>query len=349
MSRQSREETLAADREWVFEAVPRVSRTFALSIDLLEEPLASWVATGYLLCRTADTIEDDVAIDPRRRAELLESFDAALDPDADESVDDFLAAIEETRPDADGDDWDVVYQVDRTLRVLRSFDPAVGESMLDVASEMATGMADVLRRHADDGGLRLSTVEELEEYCWYVAGTVGVMITELRNYHGPDIEATPDLEDARSFALLLQLVNIAKDVRADWEEENNVYLPGEWLAEEGLDHEDVADPESSTAVAHVVERVVDHAAGHADGARRYLTTLPEDESGLLEAFGLPYVLALGTIRELRGRTVDAVREADAVKLQRREVAALFDRMGQGVTQSDVSDIAATVRNEPYEP
>ncbi len=41
-------------------------------------------------------------------------------------------------------------------------------------------------------------------------------------------------ENARSFALLLQLVNIAKDAATDMAEENNVYLPLELLHEQGL-------------------------------------------------------------------------------------------------------------------
>lgn len=346
MSRQSCEETLAADREWVFEAVPRVSRTFALSIDLLEEPMASWVATGYLLCRTADTVEDDPGLDPRERAALLETFDATLDPDRDADVDQFLAEVAAVRPDADGPDWAVLRRTDRTLRVLRSFDPSVQAAMRGVTREMATGMADVLARHADSGGLRLSTVDELEEYCWYVAGTVGELFTKLLDCHAEGDGPDPDPADARSFALLLQLVNVAKDVRADWEEENNVYLPGEWLAAEGITHEDVADPSETAAVARVVRRVVDHAAAHADGARRYLRTIPA-EAGLLEAAALPYLLAMGTIRELRGRTVDAVEQSEAVKLERSEVVALYQRMGEGVTQTDVSEITGRIEREPY--
>ena len=348
MSRQSCEETLAADREWVFEAVPRVSRTFALSIDLLEEPMASWVATGYLLCRTADTVEDDPAIAPRERAALLETFDATLDRSRETDVETFLDDVTDVRPDPEGADWEVLLRTDRTLRVLRSFDGPVQDAMRGVTREMAAGMADVLDRHADSGGLRLSSVEELEEYCWYVAGTVGELFTGLLGCHADGEGVEPDPEDARSFALLLQLVNVAKDVRADWEEENNVYLPGEWLAAEGLDHADVADPAETAAVARVVERVVDHAASHADGARRYLRTIPA-EKGLLAAATLPYLLALGTIRELRTRTVDAVEQRDAVKLERDEVAALYRRMQAGVTQADINDVAATVQRRPYEP
>ncbi|WP_153552080.1 squalene/phytoene synthase family protein [Halomicrobium sp. LC1Hm] len=340
--------TLADDRTWAFEAVQSVSRTFALSVELLDEPMTEWVCTGYLLCRTADTIEDEPTIPMQRRAELLETFDAMLAEDDETTVEDFLAAVEPETPADGGDDWAVLGQTDRIVRLWRSFPDPVQDGMRSITREMATGMADILRRHEDSGGLRLETLDELEEYCWYVAGTVGQLFMNLQAAGADPDDPTPDPEDARAFALLLQLVNIAKDVRADWDEENNVYLPGEWLAEEELDHEAVAEPEHSTAVAGVVGRVVDQAADYAHGAQRYLSTVPEgDNGGLLEATALPYLLALGTIRELRERTVDAVEQPDAVKLEREEVEALFAEAEDGFTRDQVRDLAATVRAGPY--
>ncbi|WP_226011455.1 phytoene/squalene synthase family protein [Halomicrobium salinisoli] len=338
--------TRDADRQWAFETVPAVSRTFTLTIDLLAEPMATWTCVGYLLCRAADTVEDEPSIPPRERAELLETFDAAMDPDDPTTVAEFADAAEAARPADAGADWETVDEVERTMRLYRSFDEPVRETMRSVVREMATGMADVLRRHADHGGLRLKTVDELEEYCWYVAGTVGELFTGLRAHRESEADR-PDPEDARAFAMLLQQVNVAKDVRADWAEENNVYLPGEWLADEGLDHEDVADPEAAPGVANVVERVVDRATGYADGARRYLRSIPRDDAGALPAMGLPYLLALGTIRELRNRTLDAVEQPDAVKLSRAEVEALFTEVSDGVTQGEVDHLAAAVRSGPY--
>jgi farnesyl-diphosphate farnesyltransferase len=207
-------------------------------------------------------------------------------------------------------------------------------------------MADFLRRYDDEGGLRLHTLEELEDYCWYVAGTVGELFTNLLDCYGA-AGPTPDPEDARSFALLLQLVNIAKDVRADYETENNVYLPAEWLAEEGLDHAAVGDPDRAPGVARVVRRLTDHAAAYAPGARRYLDCLPEGQAMLLEAMGMPYLLALGTVRELRGRSREAVDRARTVKLRREEVEALLAEAESGLTQAELSRLAERVRAGPY--
>ncbi len=340
------ERGLRADRRFAFEAVESVSRTFALSIDLLEEPVASWVCTGYLLCRGADTIEDESTIPLSARADLLETYDALLDPGSDVDVERFSAALADHHPPDPGDDWAALAETGRTLRVFRSFDDAVQSAMRGLVREMATGMARFLRRHAGSGGLRIRTVDELEEYCWYVAGTVGELFTELLPLVGAGSHQDVE-DDALAFALLLQLVNIAKDVRVDYETEGNVYLPGEWLAEEGLDHEDVDDPTATEPLARVVERVVDHAESYADGAWRYLERLPADEANLLEAAGLPYLLALGTFRELQDRSEAVVARERTVKLDRAEVEALYGRMRRGVTHEELSGLAATVRERPY--
>jgi farnesyl-diphosphate farnesyltransferase len=337
---------VARDRAWTFDAVESVSRTFALSIDLLEEPVADWVCTGYLLCRIADTVEDDPTIPPGVRADILETYDAVLDPGTETGVPAFLEAVEPVRPADGGADWEVVDETDRVFRVFESFPAEVDGAMRPVVREMAGGMADFLRRYDDEGGLRLHTLEELEDYCWYVAGTVGELFTNLLGCYGA-AGPTPDPEDARSFALLLQLVNIAKDVRADYETENNVYLPAEWLAEEGLDHAAVGDPDRAPGVARVVRRLTDHAAAYAPGARRYLDCLPEGQAMLLEAMGMPYLLALGTVRELRGRSREAVDRARTVKLRREEVEALLAEAESGLTQAELSRLAERVRAGPY--
>ncbi|KAB7515285.1 squalene/phytoene synthase [Halosegnis rubeus] len=333
-----------ADRAWTFEAVHSVSRTFTLTIELLEEPVDAWVCTGYLLCRIADTIEDDPSISPRERARLLELYDDVLDPDHPATVETFLTEVEPHRPEDPNADWQVVGDTERVFRVFASLDPDVQAAMRSVVREMATGMADFLRDHADEGGLRLRTVDELEEYCWYVAGTVGKLLSNLFRVYGAE---ETDPEDARQFALLLQLVNIAKDVRDDYETENNVYLPGELLEAEGIDHEAVADPSATDSVARVVARITDRATNYADGARRYLRTLPEDEIGILAGMGMPYLLAIATIRELNERAHEAVTTIDAVKMSREEVELLYAEMASDVTHEKIDRLAETVRERPY--
>ncbi len=58
--------------------LPHVSRTFALTIPQLPEPVADIVANAYLLCRIADTIEDDPGLSAAAKARSSDQFLAAL-------------------------------------------------------------------------------------------------------------------------------------------------------------------------------------------------------------------------------------------------------------------------------
>src|SRR4029079_4775149 len=48
--------------------LPGVSRTLALTIPVLPERLAQVMTNAYLLCRLADTIEDDVGLDATQKS-----------------------------------------------------------------------------------------------------------------------------------------------------------------------------------------------------------------------------------------------------------------------------------------
>ena len=53
---------------------PQVSRTFAVNVVRLPQPLQFHVLIAYLLCRIADTIEDNPELPVQRKKELLHDF-----------------------------------------------------------------------------------------------------------------------------------------------------------------------------------------------------------------------------------------------------------------------------------
>ena len=69
-----------ADRDFCVGTLPRVSRTFALSILSLPEGLSDSLCAAYLLCRIVDSIEDANPIAPDTRASLFDAFDALVRP-----------------------------------------------------------------------------------------------------------------------------------------------------------------------------------------------------------------------------------------------------------------------------
>jgi len=337
------------DLEWCFEAVQGVSRTFAITIDVLEEPMASYICVGYLLCRVADTVEDAGHIPPEEQADLLELYDRALDPEDPTTVGEFREAVDPHVPEGGDEDWAVVERSPRVVATFESLGEDAQSAIYPPVSELVTGMAEFVERHADHGGLRIRTIDELEEYCWYAAGTVGELITNLLAQDVDDRRAEILRANARGFALLLQLVNVAKDVSDDFREENNVYLPASWLRENDVSPSNVTDPENETAVAGVIQRVTRHARGYMDDAQRYLEVLPESQGNTLEAWAIPYLLAVGTSRELLERPEDVVREG-GVKVSRGEVMALIQALTSGdVERERLGELRSEIAEEPYTP
>ena len=337
-----------ADVAWCHETVQGVSRTFALTIDVLDEPMSTHICLGYLLCRVADTIEDAGHIPPEPQAALLRQYDAALDPDSETDIEAFRTAVDQWLPPADerSADWTVVAEAPRVIATFEELPADVREAIVPPVRELVDGMAMFVDRHATEGGLRIDSRDELEEYCYYAAGTVGNLITNLLTRGDLAADKRQQLYDtAVEFGLLLQLVNISKDVYDDYTEENNVYLPAEWLADEGIDQEAVVDPENREEAAEVVSRTASHAQSFLSDAEGYLQAMPLRHGNTLAAWGVPFLLAVGTLRELTARPEDALTER-GVKISRQEVFAVMSAMRSGGKES-LSELRKTIARQPY--
>ncbi|WP_458204676.1 phytoene/squalene synthase family protein [Haladaptatus sp. NG-SE-30] len=340
------DEPSQADIDWCHQAVQGVSRTFAITIDLLDQPMADAICVGYLLCRVADTIEDAGHIPPDEQAALLRLYDGALDPNDPTTAVEFRAAVDEWLPEDGGDDWAVVANAPRVIGTFTAFPESVQQAVLPPVRELVDGMAMFVERYADTGGLRIRTLPELEEYCYYVAGTVGELITNLVCRDADSKRAKRMRETSESFALLLQLVNVSKDVYVDYHDENNVYLPETWLEDEDVPQDDLCAPQHHDDVAAVVARTADHAHGFVDDAQTYLETMPRAEGNRLVAWTIPYLLAVGTLREVRKRPEDALRRA-GIKVPREEVHALLTTLSGGVERETLGDLRRTIAKRPF--
>lgn len=333
----------SADLAWCHEAVQGVSRTFALTIASLDDPMADEICVGYLLCRVADTIEDAGHVPATERRDLLRTYSRALDPDDRTTVQAFRSTVEPWAPTEPDADWEVVLAAPRVVRTFQGLAIESRTAIRPAVRELTDGMATFVDRYAETGGLRLRTFAELEEYCWYVAGTIGSFVTELLADDIDHAQRATFREQATDFARLLQLVNVAKDVTTDYREEDNVYLPAELLAEWDVEPADIDAPDPGSAFAPVIERVVERADGYLDGAQAWLETMPETRGNTLAAWAIPFLLAVGTIRELETRPEDVFDER-GVKVSRAEVEALRTRFAEGDPQID--DLRRQMRRVP---
>jgi farnesyl-diphosphate farnesyltransferase len=221
-------------------ALDKVSRTFALNIRVLPEPLRTQVLYAYLYCRMADTIEDDAALPVAEKERLLEAFSAVFDPswtpaEAGPRFEAFPALLPPgwRAPSVAEDDWErlLLAHAPEVLRAFPAFPAPARAALSRCVREMCAGMADFARRTESreaEGRALIETVEELDAYCYYVAGTVGVMLCELFVAHAriPHDTAARMRALCVSFGLGLQLTNILKDVGDDRERGVSWLPPG---------------------------------------------------------------------------------------------------------------------------
>ena len=195
----------------------KTSRTFALSIPALAEPLRREVTLAYLLFRIADTFEDAHAWPPEHRAAALAEFARRLedgDLEASESaVRRWLAA----RPTDHPGYLELLSATPAVLAACQSLHPAHRSTIEAHCRRTCQGMIRFVAAADPGGRIALHDVAELRAYCYIVAGIVGELLTELFLVHEARLaECAPLLrERAASFGEALQLVNVLKDSAAD--------------------------------------------------------------------------------------------------------------------------------------
>jgi farnesyl-diphosphate farnesyltransferase len=284
------------------------SRTFALAIPLLPEPTRREVTISYLLFRIADTFEDASAWPRALRIAALERFIQLLEaPDREE-----IAAVAAL--------WAEEVPVDQPgYRELLAAVPFVFDSFLALAPEAvalirehtvrtAHGMAGFVARTGDDGELRLRDVEDLQAYCYTVAGIVGELLTELFILGRPAVAAVAAAlrERARAFGEGLQLVNILKDSASD-ATQGRRYLP------EGADR---------AAVLELARRDLQQGA-------EYALTLQTAgaERGLVAFNALPVRLAHATL-------VRVEQAGPGSKITRSQVYAIVQSLNRALDRGE---------------
>lgn len=299
--------------------LPDVSRTFAISIRFLPGTLGRAVLTAYLLCRIADTVEDDNSTSPERRGDLLDAFLRALDDrDAAEA---FPALAKDLKGDAAH--LALVARTDLVLVLFRTLPPRTRERVAHWVREMGLGMAKFVRQYPK--GIRIQTLVEYREYCYYVAGTVGCMLTELWHEHAPavgKVEFDRLWAKCQAFGEALQTVNILKDIAWDAQHENAIYIPADDLAAHGSGHDTLLSPEHLEHNHKAVLRFIDLARTDLDQALEYILLIPRRAFRIRAFCVLPLLFAYATLRDLSGSRAMLIKGGQ-VKISRREVKALM--------------------------
>jgi farnesyl-diphosphate farnesyltransferase len=279
---------------------PTISRTFAINVGKLPSRLSFQVLVSYLLCRIADTIEDDFGLPPKTKAELLHRFTLLL---TDAEWHNHVVAFEATCQGMDNTRSDVLLlqHTHYVLDCFFAFPPPVQQHIVHWVSELSQGMAQYALRKNE--GIQdvtfLTSLDDLEKYCYYVAGTVGHLLTGLFRHFYPCIDEAcyQALTDkASSFGIGLQLTNIIKDSVIDYER-GWCYLPRELLDKWQLSGKSLLDPRERCAAQEFMYEIIVRARQHLDDAMTYSLLLPKQAWKARIFCFLPLFMAIKTLSQ----------------------------------------------------
>lgn len=197
------------------------SRTFYIPITFLDKELKHTVASAYLVMRAIDEIEDHEEVEnDTKHAILMQVSDLLKQPFDEEQYLQLLAPVKDKMPEV-------------TLRLgdwLRACPENTVHIVMNSAHEMAYGMAKWVK--AD---WNIQTKEDLDDYTYYVAGLVGVMLSDIWE-QSAGVKTDRDL--AIGYGRGLQAVNILRNEQEDYDERGVSFLPDDWTRQDLFDYAD---------------------------------------------------------------------------------------------------------------
>ena len=305
-----------ADLQYQAAILPYVSRTFALTIPALPGQLETVVTNAYLLCRIADTIEDDPDLDYGEKKESLERFLATVrgEEDAGNFSASAAARLSPTTPSAE---LELMQNSHRIVGVTHSFTTAERQILERCVSVMCFDMSE-FQRNASLAGLR--DVAELDAYCFTVAGCVGQMLVDLFIIQCEELEEQrQELQSlAVSFGQGLQMTNILKDIWTD-HERGACWLPRSVFGDDNFSLENLKQNHRNETFQNGLQTLLGIAHGHLENALEFTCRLPAREVGMRRFCLWALGMAVLTLRKIGQNPLFTT--SSQVKISRHSVRA----------------------------
>ena len=171
--------------EYCQQTLKKVSRTFAINIAFLQGDLYKSILCAYLFCRIADTVEDASFAEQGKQKLLLADFRSIFHNKnfATSTMRAWVQAFQQAVANADDGNEDVklVCNAEIVLENFLTLPVFYQNAICDCIVEMSEGMLATLQlKTRQHSGIYFSkTIAELNRYCYYVAGTVVILLTRL--------------------------------------------------------------------------------------------------------------------------------------------------------------------------
>lgn len=271
----------------VMEVLRQCSRTFFIPITRLNEPLRTAVASAYLCLRAIDEIEDHESLNVDDKVVLLKQVSLILQQDV-QATDARNRNLAASFGQHQGTLPDVTMLLDEWI----AFAPdLIAPRIVEATATMADRMA-----HWVGKGWGIRTRDDLDQYTYAVAGSVGLLTCDLTAwYDSVQIPREPVIAFGRGLQAVNMLRNRGEDMARGVD-----FFPHEWSTDD----------------------MVEYARDHLSRFYGYAQNQPDKT--LVQFFRIP--------RELADATLTAI-QAGRPKLTRSEVLAIVQYVtGSGVNE-----------------
>lgn len=278
------------DKRFCFKMLHHVSLSFAIVIEKLEEPLRTTVCVFYLILRALDTIEDDTTMEQSSKLEALKVFPTYLDQlnQMPSSVG-IGHGMKFSCHNSNKHYIELIGNFDKVLSVFGQCTTAAEKKIIrDVVDEMVIGMIKYLNASID-------TMAEYNEYCYYVAGLVGVGLTKLCQ---SNCVLDNDLQRlAISTGTFLQKVNILGDIYEDMSQSTErCFYPKEVWGNYVKNYRDLIDRNCLPQAIGCLNFLINDAFQHLPDSIEYLSLISRKST--FKFVAIPKVMAVGTLEKM---------------------------------------------------
>lgn len=254
-----------------------VSRTFALTIPLLPDSVRFVVTNAYLLCRILDTIEDEPDLTYAQREQFCDDFlDIIFEgTDPKNFAEELGNLLSKKTIEAE---HILVRNTASVIEITRSLSANQLAILERCLRTMAKGML-YYKKHPSSFGL--ANLSELNRYCYFVAGVIGELLTDLFCDYSPAIAKSHSalMSVANSFGQGLQLTNILKDIWEDLED-GICWLPRDVFRAHNFDLSNIKRGQHSDEFGRGLEKMIAITRSQLEKAVQYSLIIPPHEKGI---------------------------------------------------------------------
>jgi len=300
-----------------------VSRSFALTIPLVEKNILAPILVGYLEARIMDSFEDENPgkdIDSKKRVENIKRVISIIQGPNSLKAKRNMEEIARVAGDfiSNPHYLDLARNMDKVIAVHKTMDKHTQSAISLWFGKMAEGMEKYLNT-------RIDTFEQLDEYCYYVGGTVGGLVTDL--LIKKTRKATPHQlkilrMEKNDFGLFLQKVNIIRDFRQDILSNEKIFWPYQIFQEQDLVPRQALEKRYEKQSMIILKKMISNIRKHVTSVKRYIYAVPEDFPGYKRFCVINFLMAVETLAKIKDNP-DVFYSDSPVKIEKSVAQAII--------------------------